>query len=108
MAWAKMKYFIREHNTTGDMSLTRLKKLTEEAIQVVSASDWEGFIKKVVEKEQFYWNRDIVVEEAIDSIIINMGNEHSDSDSELESTDNESDDGDGDQESEVLAVPLDD
>lgn len=45
--------------------------------------------------------------EAIDSIIINVGDNYSDSDSELELTD-ESDASDGNQEAEVLRVLLDD
>lgn len=43
-------------------------------------------LPKMVEKEQFYWNIDEVVE-AIDNIIINTVKEYSDSDSENDGRD---------------------
>lgn len=112
LAWAKIKNYVRTRNTSGDMSLARLTELTEEAIQNVTASDWEGYCKHVEAKEKVYWDRDIVVEEAIDSVVINLGNADSGSDSGSETivSDTESEAegiaGVGDDEEEVLALPL--
>lgn len=105
-AWAKIKYYIREHNTSGDMSLTRLQELSADAVNAVTANDWTGFTKKVIQKEDYYWNRDFVVEEAIDSVVVNIASDNSDSENDF---DEESDDDNivEDQDSEILATPLD-
>lgn len=57
---AKMKCFIQQHNRSGDMSLTSLKELTKDAVQVVSASNWEGYSNQEVNKEKYYWNWNII------------------------------------------------
>lgn len=93
----KNKVFHKRNNMTGirlPYYSSCVQVLNKEATQVVYASDWKGFLKQMVEKEQFYGNRDIGIEEATQCLIINMGSEHSDNDSDLESTNYESDDKD--------------
>ena len=39
MLWSKIKRYVREHNVSGDLSLTRLQHVTESTVQSVSQAD---------------------------------------------------------------------
>lgn len=95
LAWAQIKRYLRERNTTGDMSMKRLEQLTREAIESVSPSDWKGFIHHTVRLEEEFWKNDGIQEEAIDRIVISLGADFDDSD-----------DDDGSSSEEELATPL--
>jgi transposase len=43
LAWRQIKGYVRSHNTAGDMSLTRLQELVQEAIKCVTKEDWVGY-----------------------------------------------------------------
>ena len=85
LAWAKVKHFVREHNCDGNLSLKRLEELAEEAINNVTAKDWENYCKRVQEIEDKYWEDDGKVSDDIDKIIINLGTESVSSDSDTDS-----------------------
>ncbi|KAJ4442357.1 hypothetical protein ANN_03943 [Periplaneta americana] len=84
LAWSKMKRFIRECNVTADLSLEKLRATTIDAIRNVTAEDWDGFCQHVETLEKQYWEKDGIVPDVIDSIIINLDTD-SDSDNEASS-----------------------
>ncbi|CAH2099013.1 unnamed protein product [Euphydryas editha] len=87
LAWAKVKRLVREHNTTSDLSLTRLKEITEKTIKQVTKEDWCGYDKHVLALEENYWKSDGLMEDVVDSFIIEVGEESDDSTSNSSSTD---------------------
>jgi hypothetical protein len=87
--WSKIKNYVRENNVTGDLSLKRLLDLTTEGIATVTAKDCEGYCQHV-ELEQQYWERDGVVADVIDTIIIANPNESSDDEETSSEDDDES------------------
>ncbi|XP_022824365.1 uncharacterized protein LOC111354941 [Spodoptera litura] len=88
LAWAKVKRLVREHNITSDFSLVRLKEVTENAITQVTTADWCGYDKHVLALEEHYWKKDGLMEDVVDSFIIEVREESDDSTSNSSSTDN--------------------
>ena len=78
LAWRKVKDFVRSNNTTGDMSLSRLHELVQRGIASVSKDDWAVFCNHVKSIEDAYWEKDGLVENAVDEMIINLGDDSSD------------------------------
>lgn len=94
LGWAQIKKYIRERNTTGELSLKRLLELTKEAVNAVSRSHWAGFLKHTQTVEEEYWTKDGIMEDAVDSLIIPLG-DLDDSDSSCgDSIDDEDDEED--------------
>ncbi|PSN35984.1 hypothetical protein C0J52_14381 [Blattella germanica] len=93
LAWAAIKRYVREHNVTGDLSLTRLQQETENAVISITPADWEGYISHVKKLEDEFRQKDGLMEDIMDSLIISAGgidssdednsSEESHSDSEL-------------------------
>jgi hypothetical protein len=81
LAWVKIKQIVRGHNLTADLSLAKLLKVTNEAMQEVTADDWAGFCPHVESQEKLYWEKDGIVTDVIDEIIINL---HDDTDGEYD------------------------
>lgn len=79
LAWARIKYLIRSSNTTGELSITRLKDVTNEAIASVTGDEWKKFCQHVIGIEDMYWETDRLIEE-IEPIIINVSPNDSDTD----------------------------
>lgn len=73
LAWAKVKRVIRSENITGDYALNKLKTVTNEAVQKVTTEDWVGFCSHVKKVEKEYWEKDGIVEDVVDSLIISVG-----------------------------------
>ncbi|KAJ4432283.1 hypothetical protein ANN_20901 [Periplaneta americana] len=86
LAWSKIKRIVRDTNVTGDLSLTKLRETTKNAIQEVTRQDWTGFCHHVANLEAEYWEKDGVVPDVIDQISINL---NADSDSEAGGSDSE-------------------
>lgn len=105
LAWAKVKRLVRETNITADLSLTKLREVTENAMASVTTQDWEGYDLHVQSIEKQYWEKDALLEETVDRIIINLGT--SISDSEEDSDEENADDEGLSDSSDTLAVPLD-
>ncbi|XP_047035473.1 uncharacterized protein LOC124641450 [Helicoverpa zea] len=84
LAWAKVKRIVRHHNVTSDLSLKRLKEVTELAISQVTEEDWRGFDDHVIILEENYWQRDGLIEDTIDRFVIEISDgEDSDTDSTI-------------------------
>lgn len=87
--WAQVKHHVRSKNTSGNMSLTALQTLTNEAMDSVTPSDWKKYIDHVKNNERHYWIKDGIMENAVDQVIVRLG-EDSDSGSLTMSSDDES------------------
>ncbi|XP_035206916.1 protein FAM243A-like [Stegodyphus dumicola] len=91
--WSSVKRLIRERNVTGDLSLENLKNLTQKALDEVTSQEWQAHCNHVEKLENYYWDKDELLEEIVDGLIIQTGSSDSDSDSEeTESCDSDSDD----------------
>lgn len=73
LAWSKLKYFIRSHNTAGDFSLTRLQQILSEGLAAITPEDWSSYSRHVINIESEYWQKDGILEDAIDRIIVSVG-----------------------------------
>ncbi|PSN47629.1 hypothetical protein C0J52_13290 [Blattella germanica] len=90
LAWVAIKHYVREHNVTGDLSLTRQE--IENAVISITPADWEGYISHIKKLEDEFRQKDGLIEDVMDSFIISAGgidssddnsSEESQSDSEL-------------------------
>lgn len=91
--WAQVKHHVRSKNTAGNMSLTALQDLVNDAMGSVSPSDWKKYVDHVINIEKDYWNKDGIMEDAVDQVIVRLGDDSETSDSETTtSDDNESSD----------------
>jgi hypothetical protein len=73
LAWRQIKDYVISHNTAGDMSLTRLQKLVQEAIKGVTKEEWACYCRYVTNIENTYWEKDVIMENVIHDVIINLG-----------------------------------
>jgi hypothetical protein len=95
LAWAKVKNYVRNATTEGNLTLKRLKELTEDAFKTVTKQDWIGYCGHVHKLELQYWEKDGIVSDVIDEIVISLGDETDSSSSESDTSEAkpESDDG---------------
>ncbi|KAJ4426397.1 hypothetical protein ANN_27211 [Periplaneta americana] len=101
LAWSSVKNYVRSHNTTGDMSLKRLQELVQEGLKSVTKEDCTGYCKHVSDIENYYWEKDAIMEDVIDEFIINVGDtDTSDDDSSDESDDDSHNDSNTEDEDE--------
>lgn len=110
LAWAKIKRCIRESNTVGEFSAQALQSHTLNAINSVTQEDWIGYCNHVEKLEHEYWQRDCVMDIALDQFVINLRDDSdsdglfsSNSDSDNTNTDSSCD---SDSASSCLAQPL--
>jgi hypothetical protein len=95
LAWAKVKYHVGDANTEGNLTLKRLKKLTENAFKTVTKQDWMGYCSHVRKLELQYWEKDGIVSNVIDKIVISLGDETDSSSSENDTNEDKSESDDG-------------
>lgn len=90
--WADVKNFIRKQNVTADIEMHKLLKLTELAIDNVTTTKWKNYCDHAKKLENEYWERDGLIEEVCDPLIISLNEEDADetSDSEFASDDSSS------------------
>jgi hypothetical protein len=77
-------------NVTGDLSLQKVLQVTKDAVALVTKEDWEGFCRHTETVESQYWERDGILPDVIDCIVINF-NHGSDSDSDHKNSDTDCD-----------------
>ena len=53
-ACAELKNYVRNHNTTDDIGMSNLLKISEEAINNITVQNWRKYRKLVVNLEQQY------------------------------------------------------
>lgn len=69
--WAQIKRKIREKNIST-LTLDRLLSLTQEAIDAITATEWENVCKHIIEIENSYWDKDNLLEEAMENLELNI------------------------------------
>lgn len=82
LIWAQAKRKLREQNITGDLSLTKLENSTKEAFSQISKQDWISCCDHVEKLEKDYWEKDGIMETAMEQFIINIGEDTSDEESD--------------------------
>ncbi|PSN30179.1 hypothetical protein C0J52_27589 [Blattella germanica] len=87
LAWAKLKNFVRSKNVGGDINMTRLRKIVLEGLNQITTEDWMGYCSHVQKIEEEHWERDGIVENALESIIIDLDTSDEESDDEEEEKD---------------------
>jgi hypothetical protein len=66
--------------------LLRLRELTAEGAQSVTAEDWEGYYRHVQKLDDVYWERGVIVADVIDEFFINVQDDSSDDESSSDSS----------------------
>lgn len=78
LIWAQIKGEVANKNTT--FKLKEVKVLLNEAIDGVTADNWQKCIEHVIKQEQKMWDLDTNAEVIVDPLIITLGSENSDTD----------------------------
>ncbi|XP_050674221.1 uncharacterized protein LOC126971829 [Leptidea sinapis] len=88
LAWAKVKRIVKNHNVTSNLSLSRLKEVTELALTQVTEEDWCAFNDHIIILEENYWQRDGLLEDTIDLFVTKVSDcEDSDTKSNMSESD---------------------
>jgi len=82
LIWAQIKGYVAERNKK--FTITEIKKLTHEAMENVTGSDWEKAVKHTKTVIERAWENEGIMEEAVERVIINLGAEDSDDEDEDE------------------------
>lgn len=82
LIWAIMKRFVRENNV-GDLRIQRLLQLSEEAIKHVTNEDWKKCCDHIKKLENEYWEKDGLMENALDQFVIAVSEEEDSEESGL-------------------------
>ncbi|GBM36876.1 hypothetical protein AVEN_82860-1 [Araneus ventricosus] len=80
--WSTVKRQIKERNVTGDLSLETLENLLCQAMDGVTSQEWQAYCHHVEKLENTYWERDGILEELVDELVIQINSNDSDTDSE--------------------------
>lgn len=91
-AWTKIKDIVKEHKIHSDLSIEKIRKIIEMSIQKITNKDWNEFDEHVIACETDYWNRDMLMENTLDTFVVEVNNdEDSNSDSPMSGFDSDSD-----------------
>ncbi|XP_026746152.1 uncharacterized protein LOC113507498 [Trichoplusia ni] len=85
LVWAQTKGYVARNNKT--FKIKDVKKLFEEGVKEVTPENWRQCINHTIKVEDKMCQLDHIIDECVDSFIINV----TDSDSDSEYTDSESD-----------------
>jgi len=87
MVWSQIKRYVARNNKT--FKLEDVKKLVLEAINEVTADQWNNYENHVVKVENEMKDLEHIQDRVIDKIIININSGESDDEDDLYSSDNE-------------------
>ncbi|KAI5635309.1 hypothetical protein NE865_12001 [Phthorimaea operculella] len=73
LAWVKVKSIVKKLNVETKLSLPKLQEVTELAISQVTDEDWRSFDYRVTVLEEEYWERDRLMDDAVDKFVIEGG-----------------------------------
>ena len=83
LAWSVVKAYVAKHNKK--FTLKEVEKLVPQAIKTVTPAMWKKFCDHTAKVEEEYWEKDGLVEDVVEEILINVGDDDDDeSDEELE------------------------
>ena len=85
LAWASVKSYVAKHNTK--FSLKDIEQLTADGFTHTTTALWRGFCRHVVDIENNYFEKDGLVEDRIEEMIIEFGDDSSDDDDDCEDED---------------------
>lgn len=71
-----MKGYVSKHNTT--YTFQGIQTLTPEGFNHTTSDMWRGFCRHVVDIEKEYFEKDGLVEDRVEEMIIHLGDEDSD------------------------------
>jgi len=80
LIWAQVKAEVRKRNSSHHQTLARINEITREAISHVTPENWRSCMRHVRDIEKDYWRKDIAVDHALESIIINLEDSSSEED----------------------------
>ena len=87
--WASVKGYVAKHNR--DYTFAEVERLTPEGLKHTTTEMWRHFCRHVVDVENEYFEKDGIVEDVVEEMIIAVGD---DSDEEVEEEDDMEDDDD--------------
>lgn len=90
IAWAQLKRFIRDKNTTGEFSIKMLRELVDQGIESITSDDWKKFCSHVLKIEDDFWTNDQYMEE-VELLIITLNGDSSEDDTDFDSDSEASD-----------------
>lgn len=90
IAWAQLKRFIRDKNTTGEFSIKMLRELVDQGIVSITSDDWKKFCSHVLKIEDDFWTNDQYMEE-MEHLIITLNGDSSGDDTDFDSDSEASD-----------------
>ena len=82
LAWSVIKGYVAKHNKK--FTLTEVERLTREAMGMVTPTMWEKFCAHTEKVEEMYWKKDGLIEDVVEEIMLNVGDDEDDSDDEVE------------------------
>lgn len=86
MVWAQVKGYVKSRNTT--FKVKDVEELTKESIVNVTSEQWKNYCEHVIKEEAKMWELEGIMDEVVDRVIIELGDESDSEDSEYDS-DNE-------------------
>lgn len=90
LIWAQLKLYIRNHNTTGDLSTKDLMEQVSKGFESITPVHWANCCKHVINIENTVWEVDQYMEE-VEPLIIQTDNDISSDDDSDTNSDDESD-----------------
>lgn len=70
LIWAQVKSDVAKHNT--DFKISKTKELFEAALEKITPENWNSACEHVRYIEDFYRSKDGIVDELLDSFVINL------------------------------------
>ncbi|XP_062502992.1 uncharacterized protein LOC134179964 [Corticium candelabrum] len=93
LVWAQVKGYAADHNK--DFTMRAIEQLAREGVENVTAAKWKKCVDHVIQKvENHYRTSDGVVEQAVESLVIEVGAEDSSDSEEILLGDDENDNND--------------
>ena len=89
LAWASVKGYVAKHNTQYNM--TGIQCLVPEGFKHTTADMWKNFCRHVHAIEKNYIKKDGIVEDTLEEMVINIGEDESDDEEDEEDLLDESD-----------------
>jgi transposase len=87
LIWANIKGKVASRNKT--FTIKEVEKLTHDAVNEISIQDWANAVNHVGKIIQESWEKDVMVEESVDQLIISLGQGETSSDEESDDSDDE-------------------
>ena len=88
LIWAQVKIHVAKHNISFKSG--EVKALFDSAIRKVAPENWKRACEHVIKTEQFYWEKDGLVDDITDRLVINLEESEDENEDLFEVSDGES------------------